>query len=130
MEYLTAQDILVLHARIVAKTGGSQGIRDVHLLGSLVERPKASFDGKEQSSTIFEKAAVYLESLATYHVFVDGNKRTALAASARFLFLNGYTLNAPNKDAEIFVLKVATEKLEIKEITEWFKRHAKAKKIL
>ncbi|MCH7605210.1 type II toxin-antitoxin system death-on-curing family toxin [Patescibacteria group bacterium] len=125
MEYVGAQDILVLHARIIAKTGGREGIRDIHLLASLVERPKASFGGKEMFRTVLEKAAVYLESLAKYYVFVDGNKRTALAASARFLFINGYKLTASNTEAENFVLRVAAEKFEIEEIIEWFKKYSK-----
>lgn len=124
MNYLSAQDILVLHARIIAKIGGSQGIRDIHLLGSLLERPKTSFGGKEQFPTVFEKTATYLDSLAKYHVFVDGNKRTALAASARFLFINGYKMTVSNEEAEKFILRVATERLEIKEIAAWFHSHS------
>lgn len=114
----------MLHARVVAKTGGSQGIRDVHLLASLTERPRASFGGKEMFPSIFEKAASYLESLAKYHVFVDGNKRTAITASARFLFLNGYRFTASNKEVENFVLRVAQEQVDLAEIAEWFKDHA------
>ena len=125
MKYLTAQDILVLHAKVVEQTGGSQGIRDVHLLASLVERPKTSFGGKEMFPSIFEKAATYLESLAKYHVFVDGNKRTAITASARFLFLNGYKLSATNKEVEDFVVRVASEKVELSEIAGWFKNHSR-----
>ena len=124
MKYLVPQDILVLHARIIDKIGGRHGIRDMHLFESLIERPKTSLGGKEVFPTVFDKAAVYLESLAKYHVFVDGNKRTAFTSSARFLFLNGYTLTATNKEAEKFVLRVATEKLEIKEIAAWFKSHS------
>jgi len=125
VKYLTAQDILVLHAKVVEQTGGSQGIRDVHLLASLVERPKTSFGGKEMFPSIFEKAATYLESLAKYHVFVDGNKRTAITASARFLFLNGYKLSATNKEVEDFVVRVASEKVELSEIAGWFKNHSR-----
>jgi len=36
--------------------------------------------------------AVYLESIAKYHPFVDGNKRTAIAAALRFLNLKSYKL--------------------------------------
>lgn len=125
MKYLTPQDILVIHARIIDETGGSHGIRDTGLLVSLVERPKAAFGGKEMYPGIFEKAAVYLESLVSYYVFVDGNKRAGIAAAARFLFLNGYTLQANNKQVETFVLKIAEEKLEIRAIAAWFKKHAK-----
>jgi death on curing protein len=125
VKYLTAQEILILHDRVLGATEGSDGIRDVHLLASLVERPKTSIGGKEMFPNIFEKAAVYLESLAKYHVFIDGNKRTCITASARFLFINGFELTANDKEVVQFVLQVATEKLEIQEIAGWLKTHSK-----
>lgn len=124
MRYLTIQEVLVLNAKMIEATGGSKGVRDIHLLLSLIERPKSSFGGKEMFLTVHEKAAVYLESIAKYHVFLDGNKRTAIVTAARFLFLNGYKLTASNKEVEVFVLRVATEKLPIEDIAEWFKCHA------
>ncbi len=125
MKYLTAEDILVLHALIVDEVGGSHGVRDIDLLASLVERPKSKFGGQEQYKGISNKAAVYLDSLARYHVFVDGNKRAAIVASARFLFLNGRELTATNKDAEEFVLRVVLEKPEIEDIAKWLKTHSR-----
>ena len=76
MKYLTAEEILVIHSEIIDKTGGLHGTRDVGLLMSIVERPKSKFSGQELYKGIFKKVAVYLESLAQYHVFADGNKRT------------------------------------------------------
>jgi death on curing protein len=85
MKYLSAQDILAIHARIVDKTGGSQGIRDIGLLQSVVERPKTKLSGQEMYLDVFSKAAATQEALAKYHVFVDGNKRTSVSAATRFL---------------------------------------------
>lgn len=124
MKYLTPQDILVVHSEIVDATGGSHGIRDIGLLISATERPKTSFYGKEAYQTVFEKAAVYVESLESYHVFIDGNKRTGIAASARFLFMNGYEFTATNKALENFVLRVVTKKLTIPQIAKWFKENS------
>lgn len=125
MKYLTAQDILVLHARIIDATGGLHGTREIGLLMSLTGRPKTKLGDKEPYRGIFGKSAVYLESLARGHVFVDGNKRTAIAAAARFLFLNGYQLAATNKAVEEFVLDVVTKKLDLETITKWLKTHSK-----
>lgn len=125
MKYLTPQDILVIHSEIVDATSGSHGIRDLGLLISATERPKTSFGGKEVYKTVFEKAAVYLESLALYHVFIDGNKRTSIAVSARFLFINGFELNAPNKELEDFVLKVVIKKLNVPKIAKWLKENSR-----
>jgi len=125
VKYLTPQDILVIHARIIDETGGSHGVRDTGLLISLTERPKTSFGGKEMYAGIFEKAAVYLESLVRYHAFIDGNKRTGIVTAARFLFLNGYMLSVNNKEMEKFVLQVTEGKPNLEVIALWFRKHAK-----
>lgn len=124
MKYLTPQDILILHARVIEETGGLHGVRDVGLLSSAVERPKMRFGGKELYKGVFAKAAAYFESIIKNHEFIDGNKRTGILAAARFLFLNGYELMTTNKEMENFALKVATYKMETLEITVWFKKHA------
>ena len=73
----------------------------------------------------FKKAAVYFEALANYHAFVDGNKRTAFAATVRFLYINGLEFSATNKNVETLVLQVVAEKLDLETITEWFEKHSK-----
>ncbi|TSC90597.1 MAG: death on curing protein [Parcubacteria group bacterium Gr01-1014_2] len=90
---------------------------------SIVERPKSKFSGQELYKGIFKKVAVYLESLAQYHVFADGNKRTGAVSAARFLFINGYELTATNKELESFVLEVVVEKLNLDLIAGWFKNY-------
>ncbi len=120
-----AEEILVIHSEIIDKTGGLHGTRDAGLLMSIAEKPKSKFGGKELYKGIFKKAAVYLESLAQYHVFIDGNKRTGAASAARFLFVNGYELIAINKELEDFVLKVVIEKLDLDIIAAWLKKHSK-----
>src|SRR2546421_11104475 len=92
MRYLTAEEILAIHDRLIEQIGGSLGVREENLLRSIAERPKASFGGVEQFPTVFLKAAAYLEAVATYHVFVDGNKRTAAMVAEVFLRANGFEI--------------------------------------
>ena len=125
MKYLTAPEVLVLHARTIDETGGLYGVRDAGLLHSAVERPKMIFDGKELYPDLFTKAAAYFESLVRNHAFLDGNKRTAVLATARFLFLNGYELIATNKELERFTIRVATVKSDLDTIAVWLKRRSK-----
>lgn len=125
MRYLSGEEVLIIHSEIIDKTGGSHGIRDTGLLVSVVEKPKMSFGGKELYQGVFNKVAVYLESLTRYHIFIDGNKRVGIGASARFLFLNGLELTAANKEVENFVLKVVTKKLDLETIAAWFKKHSR-----
>ncbi|MBI1888716.1 MAG: type II toxin-antitoxin system death-on-curing family toxin [Candidatus Spechtbacteria bacterium] len=128
MKYLSPQDILVIHAQVINETGGLHGIREVGLLVSLSERPKIKLYGKILYADVFVKAAIYLESLVRYHVFADGNKRTAFVTSARFLHLNGFDMEVSNKVAEKFMRRVAMGKLTIETIAKWLKDNSLALK--
>ena len=125
MQYLSAEEILILHALVVDETGGSHGVRDVHLLASIAHKPQSQFGGNELYPNLHMKAAILLEAIANYHVFVDGNKRTSLITAARFLALNGYQFTATNADAEKTILAVATKKLDVKELASWLKKNSK-----
>lgn len=127
IRYLSGKEVLVIHARIIDETGGSHGVRDTRLLASLLQRPRMQFGGKDLYPTIFDKAAVYFESCALHHAFVDGNKRTAVALSARFLFLNGYELIVTNAALEKFILAAVRKKYGPAQITTWFKKHSRKK---
>ncbi|MEK7480359.1 MAG: type II toxin-antitoxin system death-on-curing family toxin [Patescibacteria group bacterium] len=128
MQYLSAADIVGVHDRIIEETGGMLGVREENLLQSIAERPKTSFGGVEQFPEVFTKAAVYLESIATYHVFLDGNKRTALTAAAVFLLLNGYESTLPIEESETFTLAAAQKQKTLDEIATWLKKHSRKKK--
>lgn len=125
MRYLSAEEILAIHDRLIEEIGGSFGIRDENLLRSIPQRPKTSFGGKDQFPTIFLKAASYLEALATYHVFVDGNKRSAITVAGIFLQTNNYTISLPIEESEQFIIRVATEKLPIEEIATWLEQNSR-----
>src|SRR3989344_4933272 len=92
MHYLSVEEILALHDRLIEQVGGSLGVREENLLRSLAERPKTSFGRVEQFPTLLLKAAAYFEAVATYHVFVDGNKRTALIVAEVFLRANDWEI--------------------------------------
>ncbi|WP_133510153.1 type II toxin-antitoxin system death-on-curing family toxin [Candidatus Thiosymbion oneisti] len=72
-----------VHGMLLAKHGGSSGIRDKGLLESGLARSRQLFSYEPQSS-VFELAAAYGFGLTKNHPFVDGNKRTALAVTAIF----------------------------------------------
>src|SRR5512133_1147062 len=102
MNYLTPQQVLFIHARLLAETGGESGLRDLALLESAVARPCATFDGADLYPGIFEKAAALLDSLVNNHPFVDGNKRTGITATGLFLRANGYRLRVTQTELETF----------------------------
>jgi death-on-curing protein len=126
VEYLTLEEVLLLHARLIQRTGGSGGVRDVGLLESALARPQATFEGRELYPDLWHKAAALMHSLVKNHPFVDGNKRTALTAAALFLELNGYTLVASNDEAARFVLRAVAGEVDVAAIAAWLEGHSQA----
>ncbi len=121
MKWLTAEQVLFIHARLIAETGGEHGVLDLGLLQSAVARPQATFDGQGLYPDLFSKAAALLESLIGNHSFVDGNKRTAITATGLFLRINGYRLKANNQQIETFTLQCAQHMLPMDRIIVWLK---------
>ncbi len=124
MEYLTLEEVYLLHERLIQLTGGSGGLRDPGLLESAVARPKASFDGEELTPDLWTKAAALMQSLIKNHPFVDGNKRTAVTATAIFLELNHHRLTASNDEVLRFAVQMAGEQAELEEIAAWPEAHS------
>jgi death-on-curing protein len=93
--FLDVADVLLLHRRSIERFGGSDGVRDPNLLDSAVAQPRATFGGEYLHGDLFQMAAAYLFHLVKNHPFVDGNKRTGLAASLVFLDLNGRPIDRP-----------------------------------
>ncbi len=124
MKYLSSEQVLFIHSRLIDTSGGAHGVRDIGLLQSAVERPKATFEGKDLYRDLFHKTAALMESLTNNHPFVDGNKRTAITSSALFLQFNGYILNTSQNKLEKFTLRIATGKASFDDAVEWFKRNS------
>ncbi|MEM7333724.1 MAG: type II toxin-antitoxin system death-on-curing family toxin [Chloroflexota bacterium] len=120
IRYLSAQEILFIHSRLIATTGGEHGIRDLSLLESAVARPMATFDGRDLYPDIFTKAAALMSSLAQNHPFVDGNKRTAITSSAMFLRRNNLSLEVDNPSLTQFTFDVVNKKPPLDQIATWF----------
>lgn len=81
--------VRAIHEEVLAAHGGAPGVRDAALLESAVAAPQATSAGKALLRDVVEIAAAYLFYLCRNHPFVDGNKRTALAACLVFLEANG-----------------------------------------
>ena len=122
--YLTAEQVLFIHYRLLNETGGEHGIRDLGMLESAIARPKATFAKQELYPDTFEKAAALMESLINNHPFVDGNKRTGIACAVLFLKQNGIPFSAKNAELESFTLRVASSKVGQSEIARWLKKHS------
>jgi death-on-curing protein len=126
VNYLTAEQILFLHARLVAETGGSHGVRDTNMLLSALGRLQASFDDRDLYPDLYHKAAALMDSLIRNHPFVDGNKRTGIASTALFLRINRYRLVASNAELEKFTIEVVRSQHTLDEIATWLEAHARS----
>ena len=124
IEYLSLNEVLLLHARLIQATGGSRGLRDLGLLESAVACPQATFAGEDLYPDLWAKAVALMHSLVLNHPFVDGNKRVALTAAGVFLDLNGCRLNATNQAAVELVLSVIAGELDVEAIAAWLKTYS------
>jgi death-on-curing protein len=125
LEYLTLEEVLLLHARLIQRTGGSGGVRDLGLLDSALARPQATFGGEDLYPGLWHKAAALMHSLVKNHPFVDGNKRAALTATGLFLELNGYTMMATNEEALDFTRQVVLDEVDVEAMAAWLEGHTR-----
>jgi death on curing protein len=123
MRYLSLAEVLVLHERIIAQSGGAAGLRDLGSLESALAQPRATFDGNDLYPSLVEKAAALAHSLIGNHPFVDGNKRIGHAALEVFLLLNGFELAAPADEAERVFLSLAAGITARSTLTAWVQAH-------
>jgi death-on-curing protein len=125
--YLTPEQVLFIHSRLVTETGGSHGVRDLGLLESAVARPRATFDGQELYPDLFTKTAALMDSLINNHPFLDGNKRTGITAAGLFLLINGWKLSASSQALETITLQVASEGMEVTALAGWLRKNTVGK---
>lgn len=101
--------IIEIHDLVIEYYGGRPGILHPQMLQSAVHRPNNYMD-YDGNCDIHMVAALVLEAIATYHIFADGNKRTALITMLITYRMNGFNLDLDhiaNDKLERLVLKVA-----------------------
>jgi len=117
MNYLTVEEVILIHEYELQVHGGMPGIRSIELLESAVHRPKTSFGGRELFSTIFEKSAVLICAIIQNHPFIDGNKRTAAVAGIALLRINGRSVLLKQKELVRIALKIADQGMDITKLS-------------
>jgi death on curing protein len=115
--YLTKRTILAIHAEQVEAFGGAAGVRDMGLVEAAVFRPQTGY-----YADVIEEAAALWESLSQNHPFIDGNKRTAFAATHVFLGLNGYDVTADSDAIYAFVIDLyETNRFTFDSLVPWLR---------
>ena len=123
MIILTKEEILLLHDKLIRKTGGLSGIRDMGLLESAAVNCMQTFEERELYPTIIEKAAITVFSLCQNHPFIDGNKRIAVLTMLVMLRLNRVELSYTQHELIDFGLRIADNALNYDSIIDWINAH-------
>jgi death-on-curing protein len=130
LAHLTVEAVKAIHAEVMAAHGGGAGLREAALLESAVAAPQATMMGEPLFTDPVEMAAAYLFYLCRNHPFVDGNKRTALAACLVFLSENELLPEEQlDVDAwESLTLDVAASRLDREQTTKRLRGLLRSKK--
>lgn len=119
--YPDVEDVIFAHSRLIARFGGSLGIRDRGTLESAVARPQTGY-----YEDLIQEAAALWESLSQNHPFIDGNKRTAVAVAAAFLRVNGYVLEFDDATAFEFLIGLYESGMfRFEKLETWLRQHAR-----
>lgn len=121
--FLTVEQVLAIHDRVIAEFGGDAALLDRGLLESAVAMPAARYAGAFLHPDLPTMASAYLFHLCRNHPFADGNKRTALTSAEVFLLLNDHHLKATNRDIERLVLGIAEGRLSKDDATAFLRKH-------
>jgi death-on-curing protein len=104
VQFLTVDEVLAIHERLLEVFGGPPGIRDTGLLESALHRPRTGY-----YRDLATMAAALFESALMNHPFLDGNKRVAFFATDVFLRLNGWKLEVDPDEAHAFLIGLLEE---------------------
>ena len=118
-DYLTTVEVLAMHSDQIARYGGGEGVIDHGLLEAALYRPQTGY-----YADLIEEAAALWESLSQNHPFVDGNKRTAFAATYTFLAINGARLTAGAEPTYVFVSALyEANQFRFDKLVPWLRDH-------
>lgn len=118
-DYLTVAEVLAIHADQIERYGGQRGVRDQGLLEAALYRPQTGY-----YAGLIKEAAALWESLAQNHPFIDGNKRTAFAATYTFLAINGARLTAAAEETCAFIIALhEANQFSFDKLVAWLHRH-------
>lgn len=123
MIWISAEDVILIHSRVIEGSGGLDGLRDRDGLEAAVSTPMQTFDGKELYPTDLEKIARLGFGLASNHAFVDGNKRIGAMMTQLLLKWNGYDLTLHSGELADMFIAIADGTEKEKDLLDWIHRH-------
>lgn len=121
VRYLSLDEVLAIHQRLLDRFGGPPGVRDPGLIESALFRPRSGY-----YRDVIEMAAALFESLLMNHPFIDGNKRIAFFATDVFLRLNGWVIEVDADEAHDFIIgRLESGTVDLPGLDRWLRRHTR-----
>ncbi|HBC6259408.1 TPA: type II toxin-antitoxin system death-on-curing family toxin [Proteus mirabilis] len=107
MIWVSAQEVIAFHDRILQRFPGVAGMSDPSRAEALIYRVQ-NRKHYEGITDVFELAATYWVAIARGHIFNDGNKRTAFFVTMTFLYRNGIRIRDTGNMLENLTVEAAT----------------------
>ena len=124
VRFIPADVVRIIHTDLLQRYGGQPGLRDAKALDSALAQPRMTFGGKYIHRTIFQKAAAYGYHICRSHPFIDGNMRVALVSMDIFLQQNGWEIAAPEEEAYLTMMALASGQCSKAQLAIWLKEHS------
>jgi death-on-curing protein len=124
-KYLTKENIIRLHKKIVETTGGEKGMLNEGILSFVLDLIRTEKLYSKNIGDLFTRAGILLRGIISGHPFVDGNKRTGFEATDIFLRMNGYYLEVGADEGMEFTLSIAKNDLDLNGVIKWIRKHVK-----
>ncbi len=125
VRYLTADEVWAMNVAILERERIAAIVRDRGALESAVMRPQMV--AHYEQADLIAQAATLIAGIALAHPFLDANKRTALAAGATFLALNGLQVLDAGDDfgrqIEALVLRHTDARAALDDLEVWLRAH-------
>ena len=123
MIWVTADDVILIHSRIIQTTGGIEGLRDRAGLEVAIAAPLQSFGGEDLFPSDIEKIARIGFGLASNHAFLDGNKRIGAMMTQLLLKWNGYQLHLKQGELADMFIAIADGTSNEQDLLNWIQEH-------
>jgi death-on-curing protein len=123
--YPPLEAILEAHARLLERYGGAGGVRDPGGIEAALARGEQRRAYADEEPPVFALAAAIAYAFARiHHPFVDGNERIGFYAAFATLRMNGWVLDAAEREAVKLFEQVAAGGLDEATLAAWLEQNS------
>lgn len=123
MIWIEAEDVILIHSRMIQATGGLDGFRDRASLEAALAAPLQSYAGQDLFPSDIEKIARLGYRLTVNHDFIDGNKRIGAMLTQLLLKWNGHHLELQKGELADMFIAIASGNAGEQDLLAWIRAH-------